>query len=128
MQVLNIKKLIYKFNKRLDFNSKYKKSKMTETKHSFRMTVDTNSDVTNSDDSIKSIIYTYQNEFGELFQDCSFTHNIKITHVEENIYLIEYPKNDINFMYKYLCDDDKLNKIDKCIKLNTLFANPADDD
>ena len=96
---------------------------MTETKHSFTMTVDK----ANSDDTIEGILFVYHEEFTHLFQDCAFTHNIKITHVEEDIYLIEYPKNDINYMYSYLCNNDKLNENDKCDILDTLFANPCDD-
>jgi len=96
---------------------------MTETKHSFTMTVDK----ANADDSIEGILFVYQNEFGELFQDCAFKHNIKISHLEEYIYLIEYPKNDINFMYSYLCDDLKIELTEMCDKLDTLFANPDDD-
>jgi len=96
---------------------------MTEIKHSFTMTVDKE----NLDDSIEGILLVYQKEFTHLFQDCVFKHNIKISYVKENIYLIEYPKNDINYMYHYLCDDNKLNEVDKCDKLDTLFSNPSDD-
>lgn len=97
---------------------------MTDAKHSFQMTVDK----ANADDTIEGILYTYQNEFRELFQDCAFTHNIKINHVEDNIYLIEYPIDDIHFMYNYLCDNEKINENDKCDNLDTLFANPGDVD
>jgi hypothetical protein len=96
---------------------------MTGIKHSFTMTVDK----ANSDDSIEGILFVYQEEFTGLFQDCVFTHNIKISHIEENMYLIEYPENDTNYMYHYLCDDRKIKLTEMCDILDALFANPGDD-
>jgi hypothetical protein len=78
---------------------------MIDAKHSFQMTVDK----ANAEDTIENILYTYQDEFRDLFQDCNFTHKIKISHLEGNTYLIEYPKDDIHFMFKYLCDDRDLH-------------------
>ena len=92
--------------------------------NSFRMNVISVEDNPN----INGIIHDYSNEFSELFQDCNFTHNIKISYLNDNIYQVEYPENDINFMYKYLCDNDILPQNEMCEKLNFLFANPADVD
>jgi len=92
--------------------------------NSFKMTVDTKEEDVKSEE----ILYMYSNEFRELFQDCNFTSNIKINHIESNIYLVEYPENDIKTMYKYLCDDKEVSSNEMCETLNFLFANPVEMD
>lgn len=96
---------------------------MTETNHSFSMTVDK----VCADDSVENILFTYREQLKELFQDCVFKHNIKIIYIEQNIYLIEYPKDDISFMYGYLFGNCKLDESVKCNDLDELFANPDDE-
>ena len=96
------------------------------SQRSFKIKIETNDEARNNDISFDGIITDYSNEFNELFQDFNFDHNIKIKHVDDDIYLIEYPENDIEKMYKYLCDNDNISNDEKCEKLNYLFANPED--
>jgi hypothetical protein len=97
------------------------------TQRSFTISIEIKDD-TRTDSSTDGIIYDYSNEFRELFQDCNFNHNITINHLNDNIYLISYPENDIPYMYKYLCDNDILSNDEMSKTLNILFANPVDID
>lgn len=76
----------------------------------------------------EEILYMYNNEFREIFKNFNFTHNIKINLIESNIYLVEYPENDIKIMYKYLCNDEEVSSSEMCETLNFLFANPVEMD
>ena len=90
----------------------------------FKMSVTTMDIDTKSEE----ILYMYNSEFTRFFQDCNITSNIKISHIESNIYLVEYPESDIKTMYKYLCDDKEISLNEMCEKLNFLFANPVEID
>ena len=78
--------------------------------------------------TIEEILFMYNSEFRRFFQDCNITSNIKINHIEYNVYLVEYPECDIKTMYKYLCDDEEISLNEMCEKLNFLFANPVEID
>ena len=92
--------------------------------NTFKMSVDTMEPNTKSDE----ILFMYNSEFREFFKNFNFRHNIKINYIESNIYLVEYPEDDIKKMYKYLCDNEEISLNEMCEKLNYLFANPIEID